>query len=162
MAAATSADDRAFDLATIDVISPEHYERNGYPHREWRYLRRARAGVLVRAAATSIPFWAITKHADIVELSKQPERSAERAPAGGLHQRAAAAARGRPSRHLLNMDPPDHAEYRRVASKRFTPRAVQALGAEGRRITREILDDSRPRRTQGDFVRTSRRRSRSR
>ena len=29
-----------FDLSTIDVASPEHYERNGYPHPEWAYLRK--------------------------------------------------------------------------------------------------------------------------
>jgi len=28
-----------FDPATIDVITPEHYERGGYPHAEWRWLR---------------------------------------------------------------------------------------------------------------------------
>ena len=23
------------DLSSLDVMSPEHYERSGYPHREW-------------------------------------------------------------------------------------------------------------------------------
>ena len=30
----------AFDPATLDVASPEHYERNGYPHPEWTWLRK--------------------------------------------------------------------------------------------------------------------------
>jgi cytochrome P450 len=38
------------------------------------------------------------------------------------------------------MDPPDHAKYRRVASKNFTPRAVQGWEPKVRRITREIID----------------------
>jgi hypothetical protein len=38
--ASAPEDPMAFDLATIDVITPEHYEQNGYPHPEWAYLRR--------------------------------------------------------------------------------------------------------------------------
>src|SRR4029450_4725856 len=26
--------------ATLDLASPEHYQRNGYPHAEWTWLRR--------------------------------------------------------------------------------------------------------------------------
>ena len=29
-----------FDPATLDVATGEHYEQNGYPHREWTWLRR--------------------------------------------------------------------------------------------------------------------------
>lgn len=45
------------------------------------------------------------------------------------------------ARHLLNMDPPDHGRYRRVTSKQFTPRGVQALSEKVERLTREVLDD---------------------
>ena len=30
-------------------------------------------------------------------------------------------------RQLLNMNPPEHGEYRRVVNQRFTPRSVQQL-----------------------------------
>jgi len=46
-----------------------------------------------------------------------------------------------PVRHLLNMDPPDHAAYRRLISGYFTPRAVQRLRAGIEQITRELLDE---------------------
>ena len=27
-------------LDTIDIVSPDHYQQNGYPHAEWTLLRR--------------------------------------------------------------------------------------------------------------------------
>src|SRR5690606_16255576 len=43
------------------------------------------------------------------------------------------------ARHLLNMDPPEHAEYRRAASHWFTPRAIERRQPEVERITRDLL-----------------------
>ena len=53
------------------MISPEHYEKNGYPHAEWTYLRK-HAPVYCFDRGNFDPFWAITKHADIVEIGKNP------------------------------------------------------------------------------------------
>jgi cytochrome P450 len=61
------------DLATLDVATPEHYEQNGYPHREWAYLRK-HAPIFWYERPNVDPFWVVSKHADIVWLSKQPER----------------------------------------------------------------------------------------
>ena len=49
-------------------------------------------------------------------------------------------ARGRLIRQLLNMDPPDHAIYRRVTSAWFTPRSIERRRDEVERITRDLLD----------------------
>jgi cytochrome P450 len=49
------------------------------------------------------------------------------------------------------MDPPDHAKYRQVASKRFTPRAVQGWEPKVRRITRDVIDAA-AQREEIDFV----------
>ena len=62
----------ALSLETLDIISPEHYEQHGYPHREWAYLRK-HAPVFWYERPNADPFWAITKHADIIELGKQPQ-----------------------------------------------------------------------------------------
>ena len=57
-------------------------------------------------------------------------------------------------RHLLNMDPPDHALYRKLASHRFTPRGLGRMQRDIETITRELLDamagDGSEQR--GDFV----------
>jgi cholest-4-en-3-one 26-monooxygenase len=143
-----SAADRAFDLATIDVISPLHYERNGYPHPEWCWLRRHAPVFKVEGRADVDPFWAITKHADVVELGKQPDVWLN-GPQMAIFTNDIEVED--PARHLLNMDPPDHAAYRRVASKQFTPRAVKDLVPHVLDTTREVLDAAAEKEV-GDFV----------
>jgi cytochrome P450 len=137
------------DLATLDVATPEHYERSGYPHREWAYLRR-HAPVFWYERANFDPFWVVTKHADVVLLGKQPERLLNQPRLAAFPNDVPPPPEGA-TRHLLNMDPPDHAKYRRVVSKRFTPRAVQGWEPKVRRITREAIDRA-ARKERIDFV----------
>jgi cytochrome P450 len=60
-----------------------------------------------------------------------------------------------PARHLLNMDPPEHAKYRRVVSSHFTPRAVERMKRGVDDITNELLDEIMEggKVQEGDFVR---------
>jgi cholest-4-en-3-one 26-monooxygenase len=139
----------AFDLATIDVITPEHYEQNGYPHPEWAHLRR-HAPLFWYEHPRFDPFWVVTKHADVVWLSKHP-KTLQNAPRLAVFGNDVPPPDREESRHLLNMDPPDHAKYRQVASKRFTPRAVQGWEAKVRRITRDVIDAA-AQREEIDFV----------
>jgi cholest-4-en-3-one 26-monooxygenase len=128
----------SFDPRTLDVATPEHYEKNGYPHREWAWLRK-HAPLFWYERDNVDPFWVVTKHADIVWLSKQPERLLN-APRLAVFTNDLPPPPEETTRHLLVMDPPDHAKYRRVASKNFTPRAVQGWEPKIRRITREVID----------------------
>jgi cytochrome P450 len=128
----------------LDVITARLYGEQGYPHEAWRRLR-AESPVTQLAPPGYKPFWAITRHADIITVSKQPDlfRSAGRfilfpdaaAPAGQSLEEAP------PLRMLVNMDPPEHRDYRRLVSHWFTPRAVGRLEARLEEITREIFDD---------------------
>jgi cytochrome P450 len=142
--------DDAPSLEGLDIASPEHYERHGYPYREWAHLRRV-APVFWYERENVDPFWAVTKHADIVELGKRPEIFLN-APRLAVFTRDLAPPPEGTSRHLLTMDPPDHPKYRNVASKRFTPRAVQGWEPKVRQITREVLDEA-GRNERIDFVR---------
>lgn len=139
-----------FDPATVDVASPEHYGRNGYPHAEWTWLRR-HAPVFWYDRPNADPFWAITKHADIVEIGKQPLIFLN-APRMAVFTNDLPPPPEGQSRHLLNMDPPDHARYRRVTSSWFTPRAIRAMDDKVTRVTNDVLDEAAER-TDGDFVR---------
>lgn len=139
----------AFDAATLDIATPEHYERHGYPHPEWTWIRR-HDPVFWYERPNVDPFWAITKHADIIEISKQPQRFLN-GPRLAVFTRDLPPPPEGETRHLLNMDPPDHARYRRVTSGWFTPRAVRALDEKVARLTTEILDDAAAR-PGGDFV----------
>ena len=140
---------RAFDPATLDVASPEHYERNGYPHPEWTWLRE-HAPVFWYERDNVEPFWVITKHADIVEISKQPELFLN-APRLAVFTKDLPPPPEGTVRHLLNMDPPDHARHRRLASSWFTPRAIRGMDDKVARVTREVLDAASTVES-GDFV----------
>lgn len=131
-------------LERLDVITAEEYGTHGYPHPAWTRLR-AEDPVHWTEPEGYKPFWSITKHADIIEVSTQPEvfRSAGRfilfpeAPpeAGPTLEEAP------PLRMLVNMDPPEHRDYRKLVSSWFTPRAVSRLEERLEIITREIFDD---------------------
>jgi cholest-4-en-3-one 26-monooxygenase len=112
----------AFDPKKLDVISSEHYERNGYPFTEWAWLRKHDPVAWIEHPEFD-PFWAITKHADIIELSKQPNLFLNE-PRLAVFNNIVPPPPEATIRHLLNMDPPDHGKYRNVTAKRFTPRAV--------------------------------------
>jgi len=138
-----------FDPATLDVITPEHYEQNGYPHGEWAWLRR-NDPVFRYQRANIDPFWAITKHADIISLGKQPDLFLNAPRLAAFTNDLPPPPEGT-ARHLLNMDPPDHARYRRVTSGWFTPRAIRALSPKVERVTREVVAAAAAK-TEGDFV----------
>jgi cholest-4-en-3-one 26-monooxygenase len=144
------ATDRDFDPATLDVATPEHYEQHGYPHPEWTWLRR-HDPVFWYERPNVDSFWAITKHADIIEIGKQPEIFLN-APRLAVFTNDLPPPPEGSARHLLNMDPPDHARYRRVTSGWFTPRAISAMDGKVARVTREVLDAAAEK-TDGDFVR---------
>jgi len=126
------------DPRTLDVISPEKYEREGYPHPEWTWLRR-NDPVHYFESERCDPFWAVTKHADIVSVGKNPRDWL-------IEPRIAVFTRDVPpeptTRHLLTMDPPDHGRYRKLTSKWFTPRTVLVWEPKVQQITREVLDQA--------------------
>ena len=131
-------------LEKIDVISARLYGEHGYPHDAWTRLRRE-SPVHWSQPEGYRPFWAITKHADITEVSSQPEifRSAGRfilfpeATTGfgpTMEEEP-------PLRMLVNMDPPEHRDYRKLVSAWFTPRGIQRLRQRLEEITSELFDE---------------------
>ena len=71
-------------------------------------------------------FWAITRHEDITEISSQPDVFSNALGIVVLNdQQIAAQERSdnplRTMRTIIEMDPPDHRIYRKIASGFFTP-----------------------------------------
>ncbi len=142
--------ERDCDPATLDLVTPEHYQRHGYPHAEWTWLRR-HDPVFWYDRPMVDPFWAITKHADIIAIGKQPEVFLN-GPRLAVFTRDLPPPEEGQVQHLLNMDPPQHGRYRRVTSGWFTPRAIRAMDGKVERVTREVLDAAAES-EMGDFVR---------
>lgn len=112
-------------------VASEPYAQEGYPHEEWARLRRD--SPVHRCEPPGWPaFWAITTHADICEVSKQPDKFLSK-PGIVLPDNVALAAIERDGgafdqmQTIITMDPPKHRQFRKVASPYFTPRSLRRL-----------------------------------
>jgi cytochrome P450 len=121
------------------LVDSGRFARDGYPHELWTRLR-AEEPVAYFAPDGYEPFWAITKHADILEISKQPVRFSS---AQGITLRRAGAPRFT-SDMVVMLDPPEHGPVRKVANVGFTPRAVRSRKPDIDRIAVDILDGAAP------------------
>jgi cholest-4-en-3-one 26-monooxygenase len=138
-------------LETIDIIDPDLYVERGYPHKEWALLR-SQAPVFYYERSGVRPFFAVTRHADIITVSRQPDLFRS-----GQYLFVTLEEQGAPPddavflRQLLNMNPPEHGAYRGVVNRRFTPRALQKLALQVDQVTAEVIQGIVGR-TECDFV----------
>ncbi len=141
----------------FDFTDPEIYTTR-VPAEELAELRRAAPVWWVAQRRGSAGFedegyWAVTRHADIMTVSKAPEvysswentaliRFQEGMPRDSIEMQRFI---------LLNIDPPEHTKLRGIVSRGFTPRAIgnlrQALTARAERIVATALESGT-----GNFV----------
>jgi len=111
-------------------------------------LARLRAEDPVHECAPG--FWAVTRYEDIRELSRDPQHFCSgRGALVNDPVRTSGAAMPAPS--ILHMDPPEHAAFRGLVNRRFTPRALSGLGESIRKSASRLLDAVESRR-EVDFV----------
>ena len=145
--------------ATItDLINASAYGQNGVPHDLWTHLRKE-SPVYWYAQRGHTPFWAITKHEDIMEVSSQPDIFSSEA--GGIIvlneaqiQSFLEGGSGSPlaqMKTIITMDPPEHRSYRKVASGYFTPKGVTNLDEIVKSSAAAIFDDL-PTEGEVDFI----------
>lgn len=110
-------------LSDVDLLEDTWAE--GVPHAMFALLRRE-APVFWHPEPNGPGFWAVTKHADVVAVSRDPETFSSEL--GGTFidtQTDEALEKLRLS--ILNIDPPKHTRYRRLVSQGFTPRVIRQL-----------------------------------
>ena len=125
-----------------ELIWLDRYRDSGPPHDLWTKLR-AESPVHYCEPENVLPFWAITRHADICEVSKRPETyrnspgitliPSDRLPSD--RERGLGAMRS-----IIDMDPPEHRVYRKVGSPWFTPNAVRSVDATIAESARNLVD----------------------
>jgi cholest-4-en-3-one 26-monooxygenase len=120
----------------LDLVDPERFQQRGYPHDVWAQLRAGEPVARIDAPGHR-PFWAITKHADIVKIGAQPQRFCN---AQGVTLPKENAPPIPPSEMVVLLDPPKHGLMRRVVMGRLTPRAVRATRPDIQRIAVDVLD----------------------
>jgi cytochrome P450 len=122
--------------ADFHLIHPDHYAAYGYPHEVWKRLRREDP-VHWFDRTEGMPFWCITRHADIVTIGKRPEQFVN-GPRLVLSHRPEQPSFFPPT--LIQLDPPKHGIYRQLISKRFTPRYLRTIHGDIERIGQGIVD----------------------
>ena len=133
------------------LTHPEDYANHGYPHQIWARLRAEEPVSWQTQPGNAVDYWAITKHADITEISKRPDifLSGPRLVIQHLEEEV----RDLPPT-LIQMDPPMHGDFRQMISRRFTPRMLKKIHEPIERIGRELVEKLYDRGDEGecDFV----------
>ncbi len=108
----------------IDLGSPDTYT-NGIPHDVFRELRRT-APVSWNPEPNGPGFWAVTRHADILTVLKNPSTfSSHRGSA--LLEDPPPEFLAKLRENMLNRDPPDHTKLRKLTNHVFSPKRITLL-----------------------------------
>ena len=128
----------AMDFGDYNIVHPRDYAEHGYPHDIWTWMR-ANDPVYWWDKTDGMPFWAITKHADITAIGKLPKQFLSGPRITISHQPEVEQVGFPPT--LIQLDPPKHGVYRKLISNRFTPRALTRFHPDIEQIGREIVED---------------------
>ncbi|ANW18404.1 cytochrome P450 [Streptomyces clavuligerus] len=123
----------------------------------WRLPRARRLAAFARLRALDTPvrfgpepgFWALVRHADVQEASRDPRHFAS-AP-GVTVPEPAAWAKAVFGDSMVNLDGAEHTSLRRIVSRAFTPRLLAATGENIRAVADRIVADA-VRERPADFV----------
>ncbi len=84
-------------------------------------------------------FWALTRHADIVAVSRQWQTFSSGREGATLNA-------DRPdmelARMLIDMDPPEHTRVRGLVNRGFTPKAIKLLVDQYVEVTQRLIDEA--------------------
>src|SRR5580658_2473450 len=101
------------------------------------------------------PFWAITRHADVMDVERDNARflSAPRPLLATAAAEALAEEKGQVLRTLIHMDEPDHKAYRAIAAAWFQPKALKRMDDRMRVLATRFVDHMAELGTECDFAR---------
>jgi cholest-4-en-3-one 26-monooxygenase len=126
------------DIDPLDLVDPARFARDGYPHHVWTRLR-AEAPVAYIEPPGHPPFWAVTKHADVIQVASQPELFSS---AQGITLDMDLSGLDVVPEMIVYLDPPRHGPMRQVANKKFLRSSVRARSQEIERIAAGIVDQA--------------------
>ncbi len=128
------------------VITPKAYAADAPVHDAFRWLRANNPLGMARLEGV-YPFWVVSKHADILEISRQNDlfRSGEMPTTfttieGDEKVRAMTGGSPHLVRSLVQMDAPDHPKHRLLTQAWFLPQNIRRLEERIRQIARAHVD----------------------
>ncbi len=155
-------------MAEANVRIPDDHARNlvdpvayadGRVFRTYDWLRSNQP--LGRAEIEGVdPFWVVTRHADILEISRQNDLflNGDKSPTlvsqeGDARIREMMGGSPHLLRTLIHMDAPDHPKYRALTQAWFMPQNLRSLETRIREIARASVDKMAATGGRCDFVR---------
>lgn len=124
-------------LAELDVEQAGFYLRDDY----FALLAWLRANAPVHRSANGM--WLVSTYEEIREISRRPEQFTSRRGAL-VNDPLRSVEPNDEAGSLLHLDPPLHADYRRLLNREFTPRAVARMEAVVRRTVTDVFDGLPP------------------
>lgn len=124
----------------IDLTAPETF-MGGLPRDVYRYLRNEEPVYWHEDPAQGVGFWAVSKQEDLDYVSKNPQLFSSHARSC-LRMESEEEQLALMRTMLINMDPPQHLNYRQLVRSAFTPRAVDAYEERFRAVAKEIVDNA--------------------
>lgn len=122
-----------------DIYSPDVY-RDGPPHEVFAELRRSDP-VHWQDIPGQSGYWAVLRHADLVEVARQPlVYSAE--TGGVIIEDIPDDQLESMKRMRLAMGPPRHGRFRRPVAPRFRAKVIAELEGQVRDVVSEILEEA--------------------
>lgn len=123
-----------------NILDPDFYVE-GHHQPKLKALRDAADGPIVKIEdpITGVPYWAVMGRDEADYIAKNPLlfSSVEKTVIPTEYDDETIAMQ---SQMLVNMDPPQHPKYRRIARNAFTPKAVEAYEGLFRDYAKEIVD----------------------
>lgn len=124
-------------LSDVNLTDPDIFQQ-GTPHEMFRVLRQE-APVHWHEEPNGPGFWAITKYYDLKWVSKNPGLFSS-ARQGTLREDPAPHDLPAIQSIMLNMDPPQHRQYRTLVNQAFTPRMIGSLHGRIRAMVTKIIN----------------------
>ncbi len=152
----TTTTDLSLEEAGRVFVDPAAYADESRFHAATTLLRQQSPVHWVEdPTGTYRPFWALTRHADIMEVERDNVHflSAPRPLLAPIVAEQMAEAQGSPLRTLIHMDEPDHKAYRAVAASWFQPNSLKRLEDDIKVLAKRFVDHMAELGTSCDFVR---------
>ncbi|WP_099020641.1 cytochrome P450 [Mycolicibacterium palauense] len=141
----------AIDSAAAMLADPQAYTDEARLHEGLAHLR-ATAPVSYVDVPNYAPFWAITRHADIMEIERANDVFTN-SPRPVLVTKAGDEAQaGVGIRTLIHTDDPEHRDLRAIGADWFRPKAMRALKDRADELARIFVDKMAAEGPECDFV----------
>ncbi|XP_060085281.1 steroid C26-monooxygenase-like [Ylistrum balloti] len=134
------------ELVDINIFNLDYYRDYGIPHNQFKLLRKIdpvhwqeEEQDPDRPEISPTGYWAITRHEDIKQISRDPATFSSNV-AGTNIKNYTLKEQAVLKRMIINLDPPEHVQLRRLVKGGFTPRMIQKLEPRIKRVCRDVFD----------------------